>query len=257
MSTLTRITNYSLAKQLKSSTYDEEQSMKKLNLNKIVEQSCNEAGLIKEKPVVIEEAIVATAKKYTQVSETTSQKSKDAHIRLYQGSVESLNRISAELDSVSKDADSLSSNFRRLKLDETYNLNAVWLHELYFANCFDPHSEIFADSLAYLRLARDFGTFEDWQRSFIACALSAREGWAVCGYNIFLKKYVNTVIDSHAESVMMGVYPVIVLDMWSHSYNRDYLDDKHSYVVAQMRELNWTVINDRFLRSERIGEALK
>lgn len=257
MSSSIRITNYSLSKE-KSTTYSAEEDMKKINLNKIVEQSCNEAGLVREKSAaVIEEALVAQSKSYAQVSETTSQKTKDAHDRLYKSSIETFNRVSAELDSVSKDADNRGSEFRRLKLDEAHNLNAIWLHELYFANCFDPHSEIFADSLAYLRLARDFGTFEDWQRSFIACALSAREGWAVCGYNIFLKKYVNTVVDGHADSVMMGIYPVVVLDMWSHSYSRDYLDDKHSYVVAQMRELNWTVVNDRFLRSERIGEALK
>lgn len=227
----------------------------KINLNKIVKESLVAAGVTKEKKLA--ESMVAQPKQYNQVSETTSQKSKDAHARLYKDYIEKFNRISAELDSASKDANSTNSEYRRLKMDETFCLNAAWLHELYFANCFDPNSEIFADSMSYLRLARDFGTFEDWQRQFIACALSAREGWAVCGYSIFLKKFVNIVIDSHDQSVMMGVYPLIVVDMWSHSYYRDYLDDKHSYIVSQMREINWTVVEDRFKRAERLGDALK
>ena len=144
-----------------------------------------------------------------------------------------------------------------MKLDETYNLNSVWLHELYFANCFDPNSEIYMDSMAYLRLQRDFGTFDDWQKDFIACATSVGEGWAVCGYNIFLRKYVNTVISHHSGDVMLGLYPIVVVDMWSHSYYRDYLSDKKSYIIAQMKEINWNVVEDRLRKSESIAEVLK
>ena len=141
------------------------------------------ATLPKEESV--NEAYVAEPKVFKQVSEFSTQKTKDAHTELYKGYVETHNKISAEIDTADRGAaDSKHSQYRSLKLDEVYNLNATWLHELYFANAFDPHSEITMDSLAYLRLERDFGTFEDWQRDFMACAMSAGSGWAVCGYHM-------------------------------------------------------------------------
>jgi Fe-Mn family superoxide dismutase len=166
--------------------------------------------------------------------------------------------VSAKLDTANRtETNPRHSDYRSLKLDETYNLNAVWLHELYFANCFDPNSEIVMDSQAYLKLQRDFGNFDDWQKDFMACAMSAGSGWAVCGYHMFLRRYVNTFVSHHSSDVMLGLFPVIVVDMWEHAYTKDYLNDKKSYLVSQMREFNWTVIEDRFKRAESVAQAVK
>jgi Fe-Mn family superoxide dismutase len=235
-----------------------------LNLNDLVKTSVKSGiksaatslGLAEENN--LNEAYVVQQQTFTQVSDNVSQKTKDAHTNLYKGYVESLNKISAELDAADRaDVNSRYSKFRSLKMDETFNANGAMLHELYFANCFDPHSEIFMDSLSFMRLQRDFGTFDDWQRDFIACALSAREGWAVTGYSFYLKKFVNTVIDLHSENVMLQLHPVIVVDMWSHAYFRDYLDDKKSYIVAVLKELNWNVIEKRFKAVEEMSKILK
>lgn len=209
-------------------------------------------------PSALQESYVHETKPFKQVTEFVSQKTKGAHTDLYKGYVETLNKVSAELDSAHRnEANSTHSDFRSLKLDEVYNLNAVWLHELYFANCFDPNSEVVMDSTAFLRLQRDFGTFDDWQRDFMACAQSAGNGWAVLGYHTFLKKYVNFMVSHHSGDVPMGLYPVIVVDMWEHAYARDYATDKKSYLVAQMRELNWQVIEERFERAEKIAQAVR
>lgn len=208
--------------------------------------------------VRLDEAFVAEPKQFKQVSEFVSQKTKDSHISLYKEYVETFNKVSAQLDSIDKsNTNSKHHAFRSLKLDEAYNLNAVWLHELYFSNCFDPHSEIHMDSIAYLKLQRDFGTFDDWQRDFMACALSSGQGWAICGYHIFLKKYINTFISNHSQDILVGLYPVIVLDMHEHAYHKDYLSDRKSFTIAQMREFNWNVINERFTKAESINEVLK
>ena len=189
---------------------------------------------------LLEEAYVAEQKPFKQVSDLVSQKTKDMHAGLYKNYIESLNSVSAKLDTTDRsEANPRHSDFKSLKLDEAYNLNAVWLHELYFANCFDPHSEIVMDSQAYLRLQRDFGTFDAWQKDFMATAMASGNGWAVCGYHMFLRRFVNMIVSHHSGDVMLGVFPVIVVDMWEHSYTRDYLSDKKSYLVSQMKEFNW------------------
>lgn len=207
--------------------------------------------------VALGESYVAQPKPYSQVTEFVSQKTKDAHTALYKGYIETLNRVSSELDTAERaSADSKHSDYRSLKLDETYNLNATWLHELYFANCFDPHSEVYMDSMAFLRLERDFGTFDDWQMDFMACALSSGQGWAVCGYNLYLQRYVNTFISCHSQDVMLGLYPLVVMDMHEHSYFKDYQTDKKSYLIAMMRELNFGVIEERFTKSEELAQVM-
>lgn len=207
---------------------------------------------------IVAESFIAEPKNFKQLSDSLSAKTKNEHYNLYKGYVDSFNKVSNELDSVdSEEANPRHSKFRTLKLDESYNLNALWFHELYFANCFDPNSEVYMDSMPYIRLQRDFGTFEDWQHDFIACAMSANEGWAVTGYHMFLKKFVNTFVDLHSQNVMAGLYPVVVLDCWSHSFYKDYPNDRKSYVLAQMKELNWTIITERFERVEKIAAALR
>ena len=183
---------------------------------------------------------------------------KRQHEGLYENYVKTFNRVSAELDAVDKDEAGLNhSYYRSLKVDETYNMNAAYLHELYFNNVSDVQSEVSMDTLSFMRLERDFGSFDAWQEDFIACGKSARNGWVVTGYNTYTQRYMNTLIDLHSLNVPVGFYPVIVVDVWEHAYYRDYLSKRKSYIHAMMKELNWQVIEDRFKRAEKIAKALK
>jgi Fe-Mn family superoxide dismutase len=220
-----------------------------------VKESVKKHLPVKEEPHV-NEAYVTQVKPYGQVTEFLTQKTKDAHSRLYQGYVETLNRVSAELDSMDR-SEVGSRDFHSAKSDESFYLNAVWLHELYFANCFDPNSTVYMDSLSFLKLQATWGNFEDWQRDFMACAMSSGDGWVVCGYHLFLRRYVNTIVKDHSDSVLLGLFPVIVVDMHEHAYMRDYLDDKKSYLVSQMREINWDVVSTRFEIAERLAQVVK
>ena len=206
----------------------------------------------------LNEALVLQQKQFDLPTELLTQKNKKAHEGLYENYVKTFNRVSAELDAVDKDEAGLNhSYYRSLKVDETYNMNAAYLHELYFNNVSDVQSEVSMDTLSFMRLERDFGSFDAWQEDFIACGKSARNGWVVTGYNTYTQRYMNTVIDLHSLNVPVGFYPVIVVDVWEHAYYRDYLSKRKSYIHAMMKELNWQVIEDRFKRAEKIAKALK
>lgn len=207
---------------------------------------------------VISEAYVLQAGSFNLQTQLLSDKTKKSHKELLEGYVKTLNAISSKIDGVDKSSANLNnSEFRSLKSDETYNHNAAFLHSLYFENISDLNSNITMDSLSYMKLSKDFGTFDAWQEDFVACCLSARNGWAVTFYNMHLQRYMNTVIDLHSLNVMSGMFPVIVMDCWEHSYYRDYLKDRKSYVFAMMKELNWSVIEDRIKKSEMISKILR
>ena len=204
---------------------------------------------------VLNEAYVVEAKKYNLRTDLLSDATKKSQQKELDEFVAALNRVSAELDGADReDANNKASNFRSLKEDEVHCMNAAFLRALYFENISDLSSKITMDSLAFLRLERDFGTFDEWQRDFIACCMSSRDGYAVTGYSVFLKRYMNFVIDEEAKNVGIAVLPVIVLDVNLGAYFRDYLDNRRTYVMGMMKEFDWERIEERFKRAEKVAK---
>jgi Fe-Mn family superoxide dismutase len=224
------------------------------DITKIVRQTLG----IESAPVALSEALVTDPKPFNLSTEFQSASAKRSHFELYENYIKAFNRVSAELDGVDRsDVNSNNSVYRSLKIDETYNMNAIFLHELYFANISDMQSKITMDSLSYMRLQRDFGSFDKWQEDFLACCQASRCGWAVTYYNLYTQTYMNAVVDLHSIQIPVGCFPVIVMDVWQHAYYKDYLRDVKTYSIAMMKELNWTVIEGRFKQSERLAQALR
>lgn len=236
-----------------------EESLKKANLlpekkapAPPAQQKPKTSILESAKKALLKEASVLIPRTFTLKTEFLSSKAKQAHESLYKAYVDTFNKVSSMLDTVNtEDASANSSSARSLKLDEQYNLNAAKLHELYFSNISDLGSQVSVDSIPYIRLSRDFGSFDRWQFDFRACAMAAREGWVVTYYEPYKNIYMNCVIDGHSTGIPLGGIPIVVLDMWSHAYYRDYLEDKKSYINAMMKELNWNVVEARMTVAEK------
>lgn len=200
----------------------------------------------------LNEAYVISPGSFILKTEKISKRTKEAHETLYKKYVDTFNKVSSELDAVNKQsANSYSSLYRSFKMDECYNLNAIKLHELYWNNISDLASEIGVDSLPYMKLSRDFGTFEEWQYDFMACAMACKEGWALTVYEPYKNVYMNICVDGHDKGIPVGCVPVVAMDMWSHAFFKDYDIDKKSYLIAMMRELNWDVIEARMVVAEQ------
>lgn len=205
----------------------------------------------------LNESLVAQKKPFDLKTDFLSDGNIQNHFELYEGYVETFNRISAELDSADREANSNHSRFKNLKHDETYNLNGAYLHELYFSNIGDPNSQITMDSLSYMRISRDFGSFDAWQKDFIACCQSSRCGWAITYLNTYTQSLMNCVIDLHSQNVPVGMYPVVVMDLWQHAYYKDYLKDSKTYTNAMMKQFRWPVIEKRISKADKIAQILR
>ncbi len=205
---------------------------------------------------VIHEAYVTEPKKYDLVTDALSEKTKQYRAAEFEDIVDKLNRVSAELDGADRTvASDKTSDFRRLKLDEAHLMNGAFLRALHFENIADTSSTLTMDSLSYIRLARDFGSFENWQKDFIACCASSRDGYGVTAYSVFLQRFVNLVIDTESLNVPIGAYPVIVLDVAEGAYYRDYGNKRREYIFAMMKEFNWSKIEKRFERADRVAKV--
>jgi len=206
----------------------------------------------------LNESLSAQEKKFSINTDFISTDNLQNHIQLYQNYIKNFNQANAKLDTVNKaEANGNHSDFRSHKLDETYNMNGVYLHELYFANIGDNSSQIQMDSLAYMRLSRDFGSFDEWQKDFLACCNASQNGWAITYLNTYTQTYMNAMIDMHTNNVPFGTIPVVVMDVWQHAYYRDYLKDVNTYCKAMMKQLNWNVIEERVVKADKVVRVLR
>ena len=224
--------------------------MSEKNLDKKVSMAINSAL----KPLV-QEAYVTVPKKFSLKTEKLSEKVKRSRIDHFEKTVAALKKISAQLDGADPAAieNNISSNFRNLKLAESFAINDAFLQAAFLENINDLNSSISMDMLCYMRLARDFGDFDSWQKNFIGCAKSSRNGYVVTAYCIYLKRYINFVVDDASAGIPFASIPVVVLDVGKGCYTRDYLDDLESYVKNMMREFNWEEIEERFKKAEKIA----
>ncbi len=168
-----------------------------------------------------------------------------AHMRLYDGYVNSINKIDSILNNgdAQRDlANATMSWFRELKRGETYALNGVILHELYFENIGGESSEPEEETLAMME--QDYGSFEQWAEDFTATAMVSR-GWAVLCYDQRSGRLRNISLDQHDLGNIAYSAPILVLDMYEHAYFLQYADNKAEYIRNFMENINWTIIDSR------------
>ena len=217
-----------------------------MNIEKLKEQIRKDLGLES-----VQESYVTEPKVFDLSTELLTAKQKDAHAEIYQDFSEKLNTISAELDVADRDgANPNYCGFRCLKIDEVRNLNASYLHAYHFGNISDVKSVVTMDSMAFLRLERDFGGFDDWQKDFLSCAMRSRSGFAVTVYSRVLERYLNVCIDDDMSGMPIGSTAIISVCVFDGFYTRDYIGNKETYVRAMMKEINWETVESRIKKVE-------
>ena len=174
---------------------------------------------------------------------------------LYAGYVKKLNEIEERLEKVDLSASNqIFSEFRALKAEETFALNGVILHELYFENL---GGKMGKPSGALLELIeRDFGTFDKWEENFKACGMAAR-GWVILGLSTYDGKLHNWCLDAHNSLVPVGAVPILVMDVYEHAYTIDYGVKRPPYIDAFMKNVEWKACEGRMsgFKAEGTGKT--
>lgn len=182
-------------------------------------------------------------KKYNLFLKGISQKTLEEHYKLYNGYVENTNEIREKLKTANRSkANAGYSEYRELKLEETYNLDGVKLHELYFENLGGTGGNPYG--LIASMIALDFGSSENWREDFIACGIASR-GWTILCFDPIDLKLHNYLQDFHNHGIVSRTVPLLVLDTYEHAYFIDYGTDKKSYIEAFMNNIKWEEVNRR------------
>lgn len=101
-------------------------------------------------------------------------------------------------------------------------------------------------------ITRDFGSFDAFKKQFTAAAVAVEgSGWTVLGCSPDYGKLYIVNIENHQKQTIMGLKPLLVLDVWEHAYYLKYQNRRAEWVEAWWNLVNWADVN------RRIEEACK
>jgi len=124
-----------------------------------------------------------------------------------------------------------------LKREELIAMNSMILHEIYFEALGGDARPKRALAEA---IARDFGSVARWRAEFAAIGKAQRggSGWVILAYSPRDQRLVNQWAADHTTT-LAGGRPVLVLDMYEHSYQMDFGAKAEAYVDAYMEAVRW------------------
>lgn len=174
-----------------------------------------------------------------------SKKQLDEHYKLYVGYVNKLNEI-WNIQYTPENftgSNATYSKMRSLKLGETYALDGVKLHQLYFQNMTGgsntPNGPVL-DSII-----DQFSSYDNFISYLTNVGLSMR-GWAILSIDSIDNKFHIIGSDAHDVGAVWLSSPILVMDLYEHSYFMDFGTDKGSYISTFIKNINWNILNDRF-----------
>lgn len=175
------------------------------------------------------------------------------HENNYGGAVKNLNRVEQELAKIN--ADTPPFVVAALRERELTFRNSKSLHEAYFSNL--GHGAQRSGEIDKA-LSGSYGTAATWEQQFRATALGlgGGSGWVILAFELDTGALRTVGSGSHTQTLSLGV-PLLVLDMYEHSYHLDFGAAAARYVDAFFANVNWDMVNTRLAAAQRARAALR
>jgi len=175
------------------------------------------------------------------------------HENNYGGAVRNLNRVEEDLARVNKDTP--PPIVAALKERELTFANSATLHELYFGNLGGDGR---TGAPVERAVSRAYGSLARWEEQFrlTGLGLAGGSGWVVLTYDFQGRELRTFWSGNHTQACAFG-HPLLVLDMYEHSYALDYGAAAGKYVDAFFQNINWDEVQRRLEAAERADGDLR
>lgn len=167
------------------------------------------------------------------------------HFTLYQGYVTNTNKLLESLGRMLKDGTAGTPEYAEIKRRLGWEFNGMRLHELYFENL-GGTAPLGKGSKLMQRLAEEFGGIENWEKDFRATGSLRGIGWAALYQDIADGRLMTFWINEHDVAHPAGCNPLLIMDVFEHAFLTDYGLKRADYIDAFMKNVNWTVVEQRF-----------
>lgn len=168
----------------------------------------------------------------------------------YGGSVRTLAAVRKQLADAMANKDTPAWLYNDIKREHLLRTGSVVFHEYYFDNLGGNGS---ASASTRKAVGDAFGTFDAWETEFrrIANGLGGGSGWVVLGYNAHLRTLENYWMADHAHGPA-ATLPLLVMDMYEHSYQMDFGAAAARYIDAFFRNIQWDAVAARLEKAQRL-----
>jgi len=126
----------------------------------------------------------------------------------------------------------------------SYHFSSHVLHTIFWTNLTNKTGSPSGELLK--RIEKDFGTY-DKLKSYIAKTSKDVDGngWGILGYQPFSDKLTILQCENHEKLTQWGVVPLLVIDVWEHSYYLKYKNKRSDFVDAMLNIINWDNVAER------------
>jgi superoxide dismutase, Fe-Mn family len=175
------------------------------------------------------------------------------HENNYGGAVKNLNRVEQELSAVTKDTPPLV--VAALRERELTFRNSKTLHEAYFANLGGDGRRSGRIDAA---LSQAYGDASRWEEHFrlTGMGLGGGSGWVILGYELDTDALRTCWSGNHSQAPATSI-PLLVMDMYEHSYHIDYGAQHAQYIDAFFANIAWAEVDRRFENAQRAAASLR
>lgn len=176
-----------------------------------------------------------------------SRETIDLHLGLYAGYVKHVNLINEKIIAYSHDQEANAYAICEMQRRLGFEFGGMRNHEYYFAQFESGTHELPAGTLLD-KIIATWGSQDAWKERFTAIAMTRGIGWAMLYHDPHTDQLVVTWVDEQHIGQLADLDIVLALDMWEHSYMRDYVPaDKKKYIEAFFTNLNWEVVSGRLV----------
>ena len=176
-----------------------------------------------------------------------SKGSMDEHLKLYSGYVKHANIIREKIEVMSSEIEKNAFVINELQRRFSFEFNGMRNHEIYFSSLEGEASELAEESPLRDEITEQWGSFEAWLELFKQIAKTRGVGWAVLYFDPASGQMMNGWIDQQHLGQLNGANPVLMIDMWEHSFVSDYQPSgKGQYIEDFFTNLNWSVIEENY-----------
>ena len=169
----------------------------------------------------------------------------EGHLGLYQGYVKHVNLIQEQITKLSVDTTTHAYLIGELQRRLGFEFCGMRNHEYYFSQ-FEDGFKALPDGTLKTMIEAQWGRVDTWIESFKLIAKTRGVGWAMLYHDESTNQLVQTWVDEQHLGQLADTKIVLALDMWEHSYMRDYrASEKATYIEAFFKNLNWEVVSAR------------
>jgi len=176
-----------------------------------------------------------------------SHEALNTHFKLYQGYVTQTNRLLALLKELQTSDKQQTICYAEVKRHLMWEYDGMRLHEDYFDNLGGKQTSLNPDSPLYQALIQQFGSYKNWEEDFKATGAIRGIGWAIFYRDPMSGKLINAWIEEHDTGHLAGGTPLLIMDVFEHAYLIDYGLERKKYIEAFFNNINWPVVEKRFL----------